>query len=83
MSKPLISIIIPFYKKSEYIDQTFRTIFNQTYKNFEILIIYDDEDLKDYIKLKNTYKKNKRIKIIKNSKNKGAGISRNIGIRTS
>ena len=83
MSKPLISIVIPFYKKFEYIDQTFKTIFNQTYKNFEILIIYDDENLNDYIKLKNTYKKNKRIKIIKNSKNKGAGVSRNIGIKAS
>ena len=42
----LISIILPYYNKKEYIKQTLLSIFNQTYKNFEVIIIYDQKDLK-------------------------------------
>ena len=44
-------------------------------------MIYDDEDLHDLSVIENDFKNNPKIKIIKNSKNLGAGISRNIGIK--
>ena len=52
MTKPLISIIITYYKKKNFILKTFKTIKNQTYKNYELIFVYDDEDLTDlkYIK---------------------------------
>ena len=40
----LISVIIPYYKKSKYIYQTIKSVINQSYKNLEIIIIYDDSD---------------------------------------
>ena len=43
----LISIVIPYYKKSEFIETTIQSILKQTYKNFEIIIVYDDNDKKD------------------------------------
>ena len=49
----LISIIIPYYKKRYYIRQTLQSILKQNYKNFEILLIYDDEDQTDLVLLKN------------------------------
>ena len=71
-----ISIIIPYYNKINWIDQTLKSIFDQTYKNYEILIVYDDTSKKDlrYLKKKIYHKK---IKLIINSKNLGAGPSRN------
>ena len=62
-----ISIIIPYYNKINWIDQTLKSIFDQTYKNYEILIIYDDTSKKDlrYLKKKICHKK---IKLIINSK---------------
>ena len=80
---PLVSVIIPYFKKKEYIRNTLHSILNQTFKDFEILIIYDDDDLQEYDFLKNICKGIEQIKIIKNSKNLGAGISRNIGIKNS
>ena len=78
----LVSIIIPYYKK-KYIEQTLRSILSQKYKNFEILIVYDDIDKEDLYLLKSLKKKDNRIKLFVNSKNIGAGMSRNKAIKLS
>ena len=78
---PSVSVIIPYYKKINYIKKTINSVLNQTFQDFEIILIYDDDILDDLITLENEYKKNPKIKIIKNSNNLGAGISRNIGIK--
>ena len=80
MKKPIVSIIIPYYKKIKYFKKTYLSVLNQNFKNFEIIIIYDDENLNDLIKLKKIIKKKKNVKIIINKKNLGAGQSRNKGI---
>ena len=79
----LVSIIIPYYKKKNYIEQTLNSILNQKFKNFEVLIIYDDNDQRDLIYLKTLKKKDNRIKLMINNKNIGAGMSRNKGIKFS
>ncbi len=79
----LVSIIIPYFKKKNYIQQTLNSILKQKYKNFEILIIYDDEDQNDLPFIKKIKKKDKRIKLIINEKNIGAGMSRNKAIKIS
>ena len=47
MYEELVSIIIPYYKKKEYILKTINSVLNQSYNNYEIIIIYDDENLSD------------------------------------
>ena len=79
----LVSIILPYYKKIDYIRKTLDSIDRQTYKNYELIIIYDDKDLTDFHVLTKITKKNPKVKIIKNIKNIGAGYSRNIGIKNS
>ena len=79
----LVSIIIPYYKKKNLILDSINSVVSQTYKDIEILIVYEDEshdDLKFLEKIKN---KDERIKLIINKKKMGAGISRNIGISYS
>jgi len=78
--KPLISIIIPFYKKKKYVGQTINSIIKQSYKNFELILIYDDPDKSDLEYIKKILKNIKRKKIIINNNNIGAGLSRNLGI---
>ena len=79
----LVSIILPYYKKINYIANTLNSILNQTYQNFEIILVYDDIKLDDLLLIENDFKNNPKIKIIKNAQNLGAGISRNIGIKHS
>ncbi len=77
----LISVIIPYFNKKQYIKEAVSSVLNQTYKNFEIIIIYDDKNLSDYNYLLDEFKNKNNIKIFKNNKNIGAGLSRNIGIK--
>ena len=75
-----ISIIIPYYRKKKYFQETIRSILNQTYKNYEVIVIYDDTSLDELDFVKDNLKKIKFKKLIVNNKNYGAGISRNRGI---
>lgn len=79
----LVTVIIPYFKKKKYIQQSLKSALKQTYKNLEILIIYDDEDKKDLIFIKKLKKLDKRINLIINKKSLGAGLSRNLAIKKS
>ena len=76
-----ISIIIPYFKKKKYFKKTIKSILNQSYKSYEVIVIYDDTSLDELDFVKKTLKKIKLNKLIINSKNYGVGISRNIGIK--
>lgn len=78
----LVSVIVPYYNKKIYIYKTVKSILRQSYQNFEIIIIYDD-DKEDLALLKKVVKLDKRIFLIRNFKNIGAGLSRNKGIKIS
>ena len=80
---PLISIIIPYYKKKKFFKNTIKSVLKQTHKNFEIILIYDDVDKTELPFVKFILRKVKNVKIIVNKKNLGAGYSRNIGIKKS
>lgn len=40
-NKPLISVIIPNYNHSQYLEQRLESVFNQTYPNFEVILMDD------------------------------------------
>ncbi len=82
-NKKLVSIIIPYYKKKIFISKTIKSILNQSYKNFEIIIVYDDTDMSELNYLKKIVKGDKRFQILINKKNLGVSKSRNKGIKKS
>jgi teichuronic acid biosynthesis glycosyltransferase TuaG len=77
----LVSIIVPYYKKKSFIRKSIKSILKQSYKNFEIIIIYDDPSFEDLSYIKNIMKLDKRISLLINKKNIGAGQSRNNAIK--
>ena len=81
--KTLISIIITYYKKKTFLKKTIQSILNQSYKNYELIFVYDDEDKKDVKFINNTLRKIKRKQILINKKNLGVAKSRNIAIKKS
>jgi len=78
-----VSIIIPYYRKKLFILDALKSALNQTYKNFEIIIIYDDPSRTDLEYVKRIVKFNKKITLLINKRNLGAGSSRNKGIKYS
>ena len=82
MKNNYFSVIIPTYNSEKYIERTFRSLINQSYKNFEIILV-DNSSYDSTLKIVNNYKKKLNLKIL-NVKNKGIiAISRNKGILNS
>ena len=79
----LVSIIMPYYKKELYIKDSIKSILNQSYQNFEIILVNDEIDKKSSNFLKEISNLDNRIKLIINEKNLGAGESRNRAIKIS
>lgn len=79
--KPLISVIVPVYNVTDYVEQCINSLISQTMKELEIIVVDDcgtDDSIKKVEKLA---KADKRIKIIYNKTNQGLGESRNIGLQ--
>ena len=64
MNRPLISIIIPVYNAEKFIEDTINTVINQTYDNYEIILI-DDCSTDNSVNIINKYL-NEDIKLYKN-----------------
>ncbi len=74
---------MPYFNKKKFVEGSLKSVLNQTYKNFEVIIVYDDEEKKDLQFIQNLTLNDDRIKLIINDKNIGAGPSRNKGIKFS
>ena len=82
MSKDnLISIIITFYKKKNFLKKTLNSIIKQSYQNFEIIFVYDDENKDDLEYVIKNLKIFKKKKLIINKFNLGVSKSRNIALK--
>ena len=77
-----LTVIMPYYKKIKYFKKAYSSIINQTYKNFNIILVYDDEFKEDLKKIKKIIK-TKNFKYIVNKKNIGVGPSRNKAINVA
>lgn len=75
-----VSVIIPYYKNLKYIYKCVQSIYNQNYKNLEIILVYDDKNKCDLRVIKKKFGKYKNFKIFINHKNLGVSTSRNKGI---
>ena len=74
---PLISVVMPNYNNKKFIIETIESVLNQTYSNFEFIIL-DDCSTDDSWKIIQKYaKKDKRIKAFRNEKNLQIVKSRN------
>lgn len=78
---PKISVILPVYNGEKYIKQSVDSILSQTFTNFELIII-DDGSKDKSVEIIESYT-DTRIRLIKNSTNRGTIESLNIGIKES
>ena len=74
---PVVSVIIPTYNHAMYIERTLESVFQQTYKNYEIIVI-DDGSTDNTQEVIKSYE-NKITYICK--ENEGTAKSRNLGLK--
>lgn len=77
-----VSIIVPMYNCSLYIDKCICSLINQTYKNLEIILVNDGSTDNSLEKIEEYQKQDNRIKVITQN-NKGVSSARNTGIKNS
>jgi len=80
-SQPLVSVVIPTYNRGHLIKDSIESVFNQTYKNIELIIV--DDASTDNTKEIVTSIKNDRLVYIRMEDNRGPSAARNKGIKTA
>lgn len=80
---PLVSVIMPAYNASKYIRNSIESVINQTYHQWELLIV-NDCSKDDTLSICQEYEKHYcNIRVINLEKNSGVAIARNVGIKNS
>jgi glycosyltransferase involved in cell wall biosynthesis len=80
MSEIQVSIVIPLYNKSQWILQTLKSVANQTYKNWECIIVDDGSSDESLELVKKFAMENQGEWRIYSQSNSGQAIARNFGI---
>ena len=83
MNQVLVSIVTPVYNAERFLKETIISIREQSYKNWELLLIDDCSNDNSSKIIKEFQKIDSRIRYIKLEKNSGASVSRNIGIKNA
>lgn len=78
MSYPLVSIIVPTYKRTDYLRLTLDSIINQTFQDFEIIVVDDGTPNDDNLLL---CQKIENVRYIKIENSGGPAKPRNVGIK--
>ena len=77
---PLITVVVPMHNSVEYISRCIDSIIQQTYDNFELILI-DDHSSDDSVEICRNYQFDSRIKLILNKGKNGPSPTRNLGIK--
>lgn len=75
----IISIVVPVYNCEKFIEETITSVLNQTYKDFELILVNDCSTDKSVDKIKSF--SDARIRLIEQETNQGAYAARNRGVK--
>jgi glycosyltransferase involved in cell wall biosynthesis len=80
---PLVSVIMPNYNYLFYLEQSVQSVLQQTFSNFELIIVDDASADGSVELLKDLQQKDARIKVLYNQENRGVVFCRNTAIEIS
>lgn len=80
---PVVSIIIPHFNRAEIIKQTLQSVFDQTYTNWEVIIVDDNSEVDQFYSLKETVKHPQVSIFQRHGSVKGPSACRNQGAQVA
>lgn len=84
---PLVSVVIPTYKRPDYLIRAVESVLNQTYPNIEAIVVDDNnpetEARRRTEDIMKQFEDDPRVKYLKHEKNKNGSAARNTGARSS
>lgn len=87
MNKPLVSVIIPTYKRCEMLPRAIETVLNQTYENVQAVIVDDNDPGTEWReqtqKIMEDYSSDPRVLYVCHPKNLNGSVARNTGMRVA
>lgn len=81
MKQPLVSVIMPAYNASQYIEEAITSVLKQTYENLELIVIDDCSTDVTYELSRKFTMIDSRVKVFKNGSNSGVATTRNRGLK--
>lgn len=82
-----VSVVIPTYKRNDFLEEAIKSVLNQTFRDFEIIIVDDngkDNSFREKNKLlMKKYRNHKSVRFIFPDSNVGGSYARNIGVENS
>jgi len=79
---PLLSVIVPCYNYGHYLNEALESLYEQTFQNFEIIIVNDGSTEEATLKILERLEKKPKLKIL-HQQNQGLSATRNNGIKTA
>ena len=80
VNKPFFSVIMPVYNAVPFLQRAIESILEQTYTNFELILVDDQSTDNSYDICESYLKKDNRIKLYQMQQNAGAAAARNYGL---
>lgn len=84
---PLVSVVIPTYKRPEWLSRAINSVLKQTYPNVEVIVVDDNDPYTDGRRsteeIMTLYAGNSQVKYIKHEHNMNGAVARNTGVRHS
>ena len=79
VKEPVVSIVMPVYNAEDHLEESLRSVLEQTYKNLEIICVDDGSTDSGPAAIERLARKDSRIKML-SQENSGAGVARNKGM---
>lgn len=80
-SAPTVTVFIPAYNASRYLQETLNSVLDQSFSDFELLVV-DDGSTDDTPRMLDEFcRQDPRVRVVTNERNKGRPATRNVGLR--
>ena len=83
MNEPLVSVVIPTYRRTDTLERALNSVLSQTYRNLETIVVDDNAqfpEVREAVRRLVVQTGNQTVRLVENEQNLGGALTRNAGI---